>query len=120
MGKQLGDLCRHCRTGNPSRARGLCFQCYRVPSIRLLYPPVNAYGRRGVGKPLGRAPLPDAPTAALPGTPDKLATLEARAEANQQLFHPWDATFTAQPAELIAKNPFRTTREGEPCHARAG
>lgn len=32
-------VCRHCRTGNRCRPRGLCARCYRKLSIRDLYPP---------------------------------------------------------------------------------
>jgi hypothetical protein len=39
----------------------------------------------------GKAPLPSAPTAALPGTPEKVAVLEQRARLRQALWHPLDA-----------------------------
>ena len=47
---------------------------------------------------LSRAPngyhnsaLPASPTSALPGTPEKVAVLEERAQQGQALFHPDDA-----------------------------
>jgi hypothetical protein len=88
-------VCRHCRVGNPSRARGLCYQCFLSPSIRHQYGPVSYHGRRGIGNLRGAVPLPDEPTTAAPGTPEKLAEFERRAAANRQLFHPLDATDAA-------------------------
>jgi hypothetical protein len=38
-----------------------------------------------------RAPLPDMPTDALPGTAEKVNVMQARARLAQQLFHPDDA-----------------------------
>ncbi len=38
--------------------------------------------------------LPPAPTAALPGTPEKVAVLRERARLRQALWHPRDATLT--------------------------
>jgi hypothetical protein len=55
-----------------------------------MYPSVSKFTRRGVGLGSGRVPLPE-PTAALPGTPEKVRVLEERARRRQQLFHPDDA-----------------------------
>jgi len=42
-------------------------------------------------------PLPDGPTTAPPGTPEKLCVFEERAAKRQQLFHPYDARYWGDP-----------------------
>jgi hypothetical protein len=90
-GTRMHTTCRHCTTGTVSRPRGLCWACYYTPGIRDCYPSTSKYGRRGHG-PAGYRlpPLPD-PTDAQPGSPAKVAILEARCAAGEQLFHPEDA-----------------------------
>jgi hypothetical protein len=80
-----------------------------MPAIRHQYDPVSYHGRRGIGNLRGAVPLPDEPTTALPGTPEKLAVFELRAAANRQLHHPADATDVEEPS--------RPTREVQPCRA---
>jgi hypothetical protein len=55
-----------------------------------MYPTSGSkFARRGHGcEPTGR--LPDEPTSHKPGTPEKAAVLQARAEAGVSLFHPHD------------------------------
>ncbi|GBD37546.1 hypothetical protein HRbin36_02681 [bacterium HR36] len=48
---------------------------------------------------LGR--LPAEPTAALPGTPDKIAVMAQRAARGETLFHPQDATLDGDWALII-------------------
>src|SRR5206468_11603703 len=85
-------LCRHCNRVPSNRPRGLCWACYYTPGVRELYPSTSKFARRGVGNFCGRA-LPTAvPTAALPGTPEKVAVLEERARTRQDLWHSRDAT----------------------------
>ena len=74
-----------------TRPRGLCWPCYYTPGVRELYPSTSKYAKRGVGN--GNPtdlPLPE-PTTAGPGSPEKMAVLEARAAAGQRLWHPDDA-----------------------------
>ena len=80
-------ICRHCHLKHVARPRGLCWCCYYAPSIRRLYAPACRYGRRGVGV---RGKDPCDPTAAMPGTPEKIAVLAERARFNQRLWHPED------------------------------
>jgi len=40
-----------------------------------------------------RAPFPARPTYAMPGTPEKIAVMEARAERKEQVTHPFDAGY---------------------------
>jgi hypothetical protein len=82
--------CRHCQRSRVNRPRGLCWSCYYRPGVREQYPSTSKFGRRGVGHFSGAAPLP-IPTAALPGSQEKLAVLVQRAERHQALFHPCDA-----------------------------
>lgn len=73
-----------------NRPRGLCWHCYHVPGVKELYPPTSKYARHGVPNYCGTRPWPT-PTAAAPGTPEKLAELGRRAEAGEELWHPADA-----------------------------
>ncbi len=74
-------------------SRGLCWRCYKDKRIRLRHPPLPARARnrnrRGVGNG-NRSVLPDRPTPAAPGTPEKIAVLEQRAESGVSLHHPMD------------------------------
>lgn len=82
--------CRHCGKGPASRPRGLGWCCYYRPGVREQYPPCSKYGRRGVGIGARGDALPE-PTAAAPGTGEKVGVLEQRAELGLQLWHPDDA-----------------------------
>jgi hypothetical protein len=84
-------LCRHCEQATISRPRKLCWTCFYTPGVRDLYPATSKFGRRGPGNFFGKAQLPPFPTQAMPGSPEKIALLEQRANARQQLFHPLDA-----------------------------
>lgn len=95
-------VCRHCNERNVSRPKGLCWPCYYEPGVRELYESTSKFARRGVGNLIGSQPLPE-PTDALPGTPEKLAVLEARAALGQQLFHPADATLAGRVAPWAAE-----------------
>lgn len=84
--------CVHCKLRAGCRRAGLCQQCFEAPAVRALYPPKNAkYSRHGNGTGKQSHPLPDMPTTAPPGSPEKVAVLEARAKAGTQLFHSLDA-----------------------------
>lgn len=105
----MKPLCRHCSRCKVSRPRLLCWHCWYTPGVKELYPPspgVNRHGGggavRGVGNLTGPRPLPDTPTTAAPGTPEKLAVLAYRAKRGQQLFHPADARFEGDPRPLAA------------------
>ena len=93
-------ICRHCSKCKVNRPRGLCWSCYYTPGVKELYPSTSKYARRGVGNFTGNAPLPDVPTTAAPGSPEKLAVLEQRAKARRALFHPCDATYEGDPRPL--------------------
>jgi hypothetical protein len=77
----------------------LCRSCYYTPGVKELYPPTTKSARHGADNFTGGAPLP-APTAAAPGTPEKLAVLEWRAALRQALFHPADARHAGDPRPL--------------------
>lgn len=84
--------CRHCcRSGLSERSRLLCHSCYSKTQIRRLYPAQDRsewHGTRRVDF-SGGYELPE-PTAALPGTLEKLEVLAKRVEAGKALFHPED------------------------------
>jgi hypothetical protein len=80
-------ICRHCNQRGVNRPRGLCWGCYYTPGVIHLYPPDSKYAYRGVGT-SGRKPCE--PTTARPGSPEKIAVLEGRAERGEMLFHPDD------------------------------
>ena len=94
--------CRHCRFGAISRPRRLCWGCYYTPGVRDLYPSTSKFARRGVGDFNGRCSPAALPTAALPGTPEKVLVLEERARMRQELWHPNDATID-RPAPVVMK-----------------
>lgn len=84
--------CRHCRTRAGWCPRGLCWRDYHDAAVRALYPPQNK-GRRpaeGDGDFNGGYRPPPVPTAALPGTEEKLTVLESRVAAQVSLWHPAD------------------------------
>lgn len=68
-----------------------------------LYPSTSKYARRGVGNFAGSAPLALAPTAAVPGSPEKVAVMEQRARDRRAIFHPADALYEGdpRPAEFL-------------------
>lgn len=71
------------------RPRGLCWKCYYTPGILDRYPissSIFAYR-----SPVKRGVKYGEPTDALPGTPEKVAVLEKRAQNGEHLFHPDDA-----------------------------
>jgi hypothetical protein len=84
-------LCRHCNRVPSNRPRGLCWSCYYRPGVRDLYPSTSKFARRGVEDRVGRVPLPDAPTGAMPGSEAKVLILMERARKRQSLWHPADA-----------------------------
>lgn len=86
-------FCRHCEKGRATRPRGLCWTCYRALTVRHRYLSTSKFARRGAGLDVQRVQLPPFPTDALPGTPEKIAILEQRAQMRQELFHQDDATF---------------------------
>ncbi len=86
-------MCRHGEACVVSRPRGLCWACYRRPGVKELYPSTSKYARRGVSNTTAQSKLPD-PTDAAPGTPEKVAVMEARAARGEALFHPEDAPDT--------------------------
>ena len=93
-------LCRHCETAPVNRPRGLCWSCYYTPGVRDLYPSTSKFARRGVEDFNGRAIRTALPTGALPGSPEKVAILEQRAQMRQDLWHPQDATLDRPLPEL--------------------
>jgi len=76
--------CIHCQI-RAARRGSLCWSCYENQAIRALYvPPAfepDFYGGQD---------LPDEPTPACPGSPEKIAVLTARVEAHRALWHPLD------------------------------
>ncbi len=84
-------ICRHCNQRKVSRPRGLCWTCYYSPGVRDLFPSTSKYSRRGIEDFIGQAAPPPNPTAALPGSEEKIAVLMERARSNQGLWHPNDA-----------------------------
>ena len=88
-------LCRHCQEAPVNRPRQLCWSCYYTPEIRCRYPSTSKFARRGVGNFAGAAAPAARPTAATPGSPEKVAVLEERARMKQSLWHPRDAGYEA-------------------------
>lgn len=78
------QLCKHCQIRVCWRARGLCGTCYELPELRHKY----QTQRESVCILPTRPPQP---TDAAPGSPAKVAVLEARYAAGEYLWHPLDA-----------------------------
>jgi hypothetical protein len=89
MAQREKPRCRHCQAAPVSRPRGLCWKCFYTPAIRALYPPADL--PQGVLDGFGERPLPAKPTAARPGTAEKVEVLCQRARLRQNLWHPEDA-----------------------------
>lgn len=83
--------CAHCEERPGVYPGGLCRPCYLDPLIKRRY--VGVARDYGLNADTQRydAPMPGGPTAALPGTPEKIAVMEARNERGEQLHHPLDA-----------------------------
>jgi hypothetical protein len=84
-------VCRHCSRRPASRARGLCNPCHKDRGVRALYPdgranPGHAADRYGPSR-------PPEPTAAVPGSEERLRVLMGRAERGEAMKHPADAGF---------------------------
>lgn len=85
-------ICRRCHKNKVNRPRGLCWTCYYTPGVLALFPSTSKYAYRGSGNITGGHAPPAAPTAAPPGSPEKMAVLAARAALGVSLWHPLDAT----------------------------
>ena len=86
--------CLHCRQrlADPANgSRGLCHVCSRDPALKARYPSKSdpRLGQQEPTVPIARV-LAARPTDARPGTPEKIAVLEARAAAGEYLWHPLD------------------------------
>jgi hypothetical protein len=84
-------LCRNCNKVRSNRPRGLCYSCYYKPEVRALFPSTSKFARKGSGIDVYLPPLSDEPTAASPGSEDKILVLMERARNGQCLWHPMDA-----------------------------
>jgi hypothetical protein len=89
--RRSGKPCRHCGASHVTRPKGLCGTCYYTPGVRQLYPSAARPHGHGVTRPHDARPLPDHPTTALPGSPEKIAVLEQRAALGVALWHPLDS-----------------------------
>lgn len=93
MATKRRPKCMNCHERNINRPRELCWRCYYLPGVREQYHVGNSkFARRGVAH-FGGGTLP-APTKALPGSAEKVAELERRAEAGLALWHPMDGRET--------------------------
>ena len=86
--------CIHCGIYRSSRPRKLCRKCHQDPAIRQQYTPVSPHGcrmPRYMCRAATRLPSPDSPTAAVPGTADKIRVLAERIAARVELWRRDDA-----------------------------
>jgi hypothetical protein len=93
-------LCRHCQRVPSNRPRGLCWSCYYTPGVREQYPSTSKFARRGVRDFNGKVILDEQPTAAPPGSPEKVAVLIERARRGISLWHPADAPMDIESRKL--------------------
>jgi hypothetical protein len=92
-------MCRHCNKVKSNRPRGLCWSCYYTPGVREKFPSTSKFARRGVSDFCGKARLPE-PTAATPGSAEKVAILAERARLGLSLWHPLDAPMDRESRKL--------------------
>ena len=79
----MKGCCRHC--GRPrAHRRGLCYRCYSDQTIRGAYETLYKQDFERA------APLPAEPTAAIPGTEQKILVLIGRESRTEALHHPED------------------------------
>ena len=89
----IKPLCVHCGKFRQSAAWPGCVLCHRcrlTPEVRALYPSRSKYRNRGRGLGICSKGRPAQPTAAPPGSDEKIDVLEARAEEHVDLFHEQD------------------------------
>jgi hypothetical protein len=86
----LVATCCHCRARKANRPAGLCRACRRSLGVRRLHLPTSKFARKGNGQGCKREVLPESPTAAAPGTEEKIDVMAERAEKCQCLCHPED------------------------------
>lgn len=97
-------LCVHCGRHPASRPRGLCWGCYYAPGLRVRYPRTNKFAVRGPEDSRGSVRPPREPTAARPGSPEKVAVLAERARRRVSLWHPADAPMNGESRRLSARS----------------
>jgi hypothetical protein len=68
--------------------------------VREKYPSTSKFAHRGIDDFNGQVCLPPEPTAALPGSPEKVAVLEERARLGLALWHPADAPMDIESRKL--------------------
>lgn len=97
--------CRHCGKYKAAfQRKGLCYRCSTTPEIRRQYATASPFGRRGTSEPMEMdRPAPKHPTAAPPGSSDKLRVMVQRAEAGCSLFHPEDVELRAYGVRRIVR-----------------
>lgn len=81
--------CRGCGRRVSGLVNTLCRDCNAKPAMQAECRRLNRLEAPADFN--GEAPLPDAPTPALPGTPQKVLALADRARASRALWHPDDA-----------------------------
>ena len=93
-------ICRHCNKVRSNRPRGLCWSCYYKPGVREQYPSTSKFARRGVCDFNGQTGRAAQPTAAPPGSPEKVEVLAERAPLGLSLWHPHDAPMDRESRKL--------------------
>src|SRR5947209_18301720 len=93
-------ICRHCNKVRSNRPRGLCWWCYCTPGVREKYPSTSKFARRGVSDFNGQATPAAKPTAAPPGSPEKVDVLAERARLGLSLWHAHDAPMDRESRKL--------------------
>lgn len=81
--------CVHCKQRLQCRPRQLCWPCYHNPEIRASTD--GSWSKSAYRSPVQSGHKIPEPTIFFPGTLEKVAVLEQRAEAGEILWHPQDA-----------------------------
>lgn len=91
-------LCKHCETrvSSVGCSRGLCNSCRHDPEIRgrfQLSPEMQRYAEKGLGGNIKRLRKPKSPTAAEPGSAEKIEVMQNRVLNGEELHHPLDVKY---------------------------
>ncbi len=97
--------CAECDGPGPEDRRGLCRGCYRDPAVRARHLCRDrAIAGNGAGM-SGPRRLPERPCPCTPGSEGRIVTLESRAAAGTELWHPEDAAFVGVPVPMVSLAP---------------
>lgn len=95
--------CAHCgEQRTKERIRRLCRRCHSEPEIRARYAPIRDTSASDLLRPRSHFPDPAEPSAAPPGSFEKLQVMHDRARRGEKIFHPQDLQLSTPLTEADA------------------